>query len=121
MLRLIEGLPAGVVGIEAIGKVEADDYRTVLDPAIEAAVAAHGSVRLLYLLGDRYDGFTAGAMWQDAKLGMSDRTHFDRLAVVSDHERLTDALGHFAWLFPGELRTFAVSELDEATAWLGAA
>jgi hypothetical protein len=121
MLKLIEGLPGDVVGFEAAGKIEADDYRSVLDPAVAAAVEAHGHVRLLYVLGADYDGFSAGAMWQDTKLGMSDRKHFDRIAVVSDHERLTSALGHFGWMFPGELRTYALSELDQAKAWLSEA
>ena len=37
MLSLIEDLPAGVVGIEAGGKVTAEDYEQVLIPAVEAA------------------------------------------------------------------------------------
>jgi hypothetical protein len=121
MLKLLEGLPGNVVGFEAVGKVEADDYREVLEPAVDAAIAAHGSVRLLYVLGGEYDGFTAGAMWQDSRLGLSERKHFERIAVVSDHERLTDALGHFGWMFPGELRTFGLDRLDEARAWLSEA
>ena len=79
MLKRIDGLPGNVVGFEAVGKVEAADYREVLDPAIDAAVETHGNLRLLYVLGAEYDGYSAGAMWQDTKLGMSDRKHFDRL------------------------------------------
>jgi hypothetical protein len=33
MLGLMEGLPDNVVGVEASGKVEADDHRDVLDTA----------------------------------------------------------------------------------------
>lgn len=121
MLKLLDGLPDDVVGIEAVGKIAADDYRTVLDPAVAAAVEAHGRIRLLYLLGPDYDGFSAGAMWQDSKLGMSEREHFERIAVVSDHERLTDALGHFGWMFPGELRTYSLAQLEAARAWVSEA
>ena len=120
MLRMIEGLPANVVGVEAVGKVEADDYRTVLDPAVEAA-AAHGKVRLLMVLGDEYDGYSAGAAWQDTKLGFGERKAWERIALVTDHERMQDAVGLFAWMVPGELRTFAVAGLDDAVAWLGEA
>ena len=119
MLKRIDGLPGNVVGFEAVGKVEADDYREVLDPAVADAVEAEGSVRLLYVLGAEYDGYSAGAMWQDTKLGMSDRTAFERIAVVSDHERLTGALSHFGWMFPGELRTYSLDQLDEAKTWVG--
>lgn len=118
MLKMIEGLPGNVIGFEAVGKVEADDYRDLLDPAVDAAVEAHGSVRLLYVLGKEYDGFSAGAMWQDSKLGLSDREHFERIAVVSDHEHLIGALSHFGWMFPGELRTYGLDQLPKAQAWL---
>jgi hypothetical protein len=121
MLKLLEDLPGNVVGFEAVGKIEADDYRNVLDPAIEAAIQAHGSVRLLYVLGTQYDGYSAGAMWQDTKLGLSDRKSFDRIAIVSDHEHLIGAVQHFGWMFPGELKTYSLAQLDEARAWLSEA
>ncbi|WP_275404014.1 hypothetical protein [Pseudonocardia acidicola] len=34
MIRLIEGLPGGVIGIEAIGTVTADDDRAVVTPEL---------------------------------------------------------------------------------------
>jgi hypothetical protein len=121
MLKPITDLSGTVVGFEAIGKVEADDYRNVLDPAVAKAVEAHGSVRLLLVLGDEYEGYAPGAMWQDTKVGLSDRKVWERIAVVSDHNRLTGALHLFAGMFPGELRTYPMDQLDEAKTWLGEA
>ena len=40
MIEILEDLPAGVIGFRAVGAVAASDYETVLDPAIDAAVAA---------------------------------------------------------------------------------
>ena len=121
MLRTIEGLPSNVIGVEAVGKVEADDYRNVLDPAVEAVEAEHGKVRLLLVLGDEYDGYSAGAAWQDTKLGFGERKAWERIALVTDHERVLDVVGLFAWMIAGEVQTFRMSELDEAKAWLGEA
>jgi hypothetical protein len=66
MIKVITDLPGDVVGFEAVGKVEADDCKEVLDPAVAKVIDAHGAVRMLYVLGDEYEGFTAGAMWQDS-------------------------------------------------------
>jgi hypothetical protein len=54
----------------------------------------------------------------DAKVGMADRSAWDRIAVVSDHERLNDAVGNFAFIVPGQVRTYPLDGLDEAKAWL---
>ena len=35
MLKIIEGLPANVLGVTAEGKITGEDYSTVLIPAIE--------------------------------------------------------------------------------------
>jgi hypothetical protein len=39
MIKLLPDLPDGVIGVEASGHVEADDYREVLGPALERALA----------------------------------------------------------------------------------
>ena len=119
MIKVIPDLPEDVIGFEAVGKVEADDYKTVLDPAVAKAVEAHGKVRMLYLLGEDFEGFSAGAMWQDSAVGIADRKSWERIAVVSDHNRIIDAIKVFAWMVPGEVRTYTMAQLDDAKTWLG--
>jgi hypothetical protein len=118
MLKLMPGLPRNVIAIEASGKVEAEDYRTVLDPAVAAAIAAGGKVRLLYVLGDAFTGYTAAAMWEDTKIGFHDLSAWERIAVVTDHSAMADAIRVFGWLIPAEVRTYPTAQLAEATAWV---
>ena len=116
MLEVLADLPAGVIGFEAVGEVHSDDYERVLRPAVEAA-AEHGEVRLVYVLGDRFEGYSAGASWEDAKLGLGSFGAWERTAIVSDRdwaENLVKALG---WLMPGRIRHFSLGALDEAVAW----
>ena len=117
MIELIEGLPDNVVGVEIDGKVEANDYTETLEPAVARVIEAHGKVRVLYVIGESY-GFSAGAMWEDAKVGLGDREAWERIAVVSDHETLLGALKLFTWMVPGEARTYAMDEMEDAKAWL---
>jgi len=121
MLRPIPGLPENVVGFEAVGKVQADDYRQALDPAVSEAVDTSGKVRLLLVLGPEYEGYSPAAMWEDTKLGFHGRGSWERLALVTDHRAMADMVRAFAWLVHGEVRTYPVSELDEAKAWLAEA
>ena len=68
MIRVIENMPPGTIGVEAVGKVTEDDYRNVLVPAVSAALE-RGDVRLLYVLGKDFDSYSAGALWADTIIG----------------------------------------------------
>jgi SpoIIAA-like len=119
MLTLIEDLPEGVVGVTAHDKVTAEDYENVLVPAVEAArKAGDGKVRLLYVLGDDLPDYTAGAAWEDAKLGLGHLRSWERIAVVSDADWLRRAIGGLGWLMPGELKVFDTDDLDDAREWV---
>jgi hypothetical protein len=118
MIELIEGLPAGVVGLDAEGEVTADDYESVAMPAIERARAQGDKVRLLFVLGERFTGYTAAAMWDDTKLGLSHPFSWERIAVVTDHEHFRAMVKGFGWLIPGEVKLFSVAELADAKAWV---
>jgi hypothetical protein len=120
MLTLIEDLPEGVVGVEAQGKVTSEDYERVLVPAVEAARAKSGDgrVRLLYVLGHELPDYTAGAAWEDAKLGLGHLRSWERIAIVGDADWLRRAVGGLGWLMPGEIKAFGLKELDSAREWV---
>ena len=117
MLEPIEGLPEGVVGFEAVGEIEADDYRDTLIPAIEAQ---NGPLRLVDVVGDRFTGYSAGAAWQDAKLGLDHHATWRRAAIVTDVDWVRHLAGTFGWMVPGEFEVFPLDERDAAIAWAAA-
>jgi SpoIIAA-like len=118
MIELIEGLPAGVVGLEAVGEVTSEDYESVAMPAIEGAKAARDKLRLLYVLGARFTGYTAGAMWDDTKLGLRHPFSWERIAVVTDAEHYRTLIKGFGWLIPGDVKLFSGDEMAAAKGWV---
>ena len=120
MLTPIPDLPATVVGVDAHERVTAEDYEKVLIPAVEAAETASsdGKVRMLYVLGREFPDFTAGAAWEDAKLGLGTFRPWERIAVVGDADWLRRAIHALSWAMPSEVRAFASNDLDEARAWI---
>ena len=117
MIELIEGLPDGVVGLEAVGKVESGDYETVAAPAVQHALERHPKIRLIHVLDDRFTGYTAGGAWQDAMLGLAHPRSFDRIAVVTDFESIRRLVTLGGWSIPGELKLFSNREREQAEAW----
>jgi hypothetical protein len=51
--KIIQNMPPGTIGIEAVGKVTEDDYREVLLPAVRDALERN-DLRLLYVLGKEF-------------------------------------------------------------------
>lgn len=120
MLRIIEGLPDNVLGIEASGDITMADYQGVLEPAVDAMIEAHGRVRMLYVLGGDFEKFSVGAMWEDSKVGLGRIRDWERCAVVSDSRLIVDGVKAVGWMFPAELKLFGTAELEAAKEWIAA-
>ena len=117
MLRRIIDLPDNVLGIEASGKVTADDYQSVLVPALEDKLRKIKKVRFLYLLGEGFDGFSGAAAWEDTKVGLKHLTQFERIAVVTDVDWIQNSIKYFGFALPGEVRVFKNGDLHRARDW----
>jgi hypothetical protein len=50
MFKFIEGMPPGVVAIEAIGEVTHEDYRDTLVPRAKTMVG-NGPIKMIYVIG----------------------------------------------------------------------
>lgn len=120
MIERLADLPGHVVGFVASGQVTTEDYETVVIPAIESALSAHGNVRILYQLGPAFTGFTSGAMWDDMKLGMSHMKAWDKIAIVTDLDWVAGAMRIFRFALPCPVRVFGNSEFNDAARWIAA-
>ena len=117
MLEKGPGAAAGVLAFEAVGKITADDYERILEPEIDKVLASHDGLRVVLVLGDRWEGMTAGAVWDDLRMGLSQFTKWKRCAVVTDRRWVRDATKAFGWMTPGEAKVFEALELADALAW----
>jgi hypothetical protein len=120
MFELIDGFPEGTVAFRAIGTVTADDYKTVLAPAVASATADGAKARLLLVMGEGFEGYDTSAMLADTSLGVGNLGSFERIAVVTDADWLRRGIHLFGGLIPGDVRLFAVAEQPGAEAWIRA-
>ena len=120
MLRLIDGLPEGAVGIEARGRVTRSDRARVVEPRLDAAFADGGRIRLLYVAGEDFAGYEDGGAFDDAVFGSRHFNAFQKIAFVAEDGPWDRAVSALAGLMPAALRIFAPRELAAAKAWLAA-
>ncbi len=121
MLTIMNDLPDAVLGISAEGKVTGKDYEDVLLPAVEEKLKTHSKIRMLYHLGDTFDGFDLSAMLDDAKIGMKHLSSWEKVAMVSDHHLINTFAKFFGYLLPCEVLVFKNEALEEAKKWIAEA
>ncbi len=118
MLELIQEMPENVVAIRASGKVTGEDYDNVFIPAVEEKLAVQDKIRILYHLGEELSGFTGGAMWDDAKVGIRHLSAFEKMAIVTDASWIAGAVKVFALVIPCPVKLFSNDQLSDAKAWV---
>jgi hypothetical protein len=57
-------------------------------------------------------------MLDDAKLGISHLTSWDRIALVSDHDMINSLAKFFGHIFPCPVRIFDNASFDQAKQWI---
>jgi len=118
MIKIISDLPNNVLGFESSGTVTGEDYETVLIPAVEAKLEEFPKIRLLYHLGPDFISYDLKAAWDDAKVGLSHLTSWEKIAVVTDTEWVSSGVKVFGFVIPGEVRVFGNDELSAAKEWV---
>ena len=118
MLNVLLEFPDDILAVEWQGEVTAEDYRNVLVPAALDKIRQHGHLRRLAVLGPSFETITAGAMWEDAKLGFGHLSNFSRVGVVTDIAWIRDSVRLFAPLFRNPVRVFSNADRVAAEAWI---
>ena len=116
MIKQLSELPAGVIGFEVTGTVTAEDFRDVVLPAVETA-ARSGDVRFMIVIPE-FHGMTPGALWQDLRVGMENFRKWKRIALITDIEWMHHMTTLFGWMTPGDVKTFPMSQREQAIAWV---
>lgn len=119
MIEVLQDMPDGVKGIRVSGRLRGDDLREAR-PAIEDLMES-GEIRIVEVIASDYEGFGAGGLAEDLKLGLGlmlkHHSAFKRIAVVSDKEWVGHAIHAMAWMIPGEIAVFGLDDLEAAKQW----
>jgi hypothetical protein len=120
MIERIADMPTGTIGLRASGKLTRDEYRQVLEPALQEGIDS-GELRLVFVLTD-FEGLERQAIPEDMKTGLSawfgHHSAWKRFALVTDVEWVAKAMRMFAWMTPGEVTIRPLDELEEAKGWV---
>ena len=118
MIEFMDECAGKFVGIRASGKLTREDYEEILIPKLEQLFDAEGKLDLLLYMDEAFDGWEAGAAWDDATFGIRHRADFEKLAVVGGPAWVQGGLKAFGFLMKGEIRTYPADQLEKAWEWV---
>lgn len=118
MIEVKTGSQDDLLEVRMSAPVTDKDYKEVLMPALDAALARAGSLRLMVVLNADISDFTMGAMWDDAKVGIGSWSGFDRIAIVTDNAAMTRLVRGFSIFMPCPVSVFARNAENKARMWL---
>jgi hypothetical protein len=117
MMELMKGLPDNVIGIIGSGTITAEDYDTILIPAIHEKLKNFKKIRVIYQLNKDFVHYATDAYLEDAKVSWHTLS-FENVAVVSDVHWINDYVNVFKFIIPVQVKVFSNSELEKAKEWI---
>lgn len=113
----VDPTPVGtIVTLKFREKLDKADYETFV-PMIESQMKNGSPIRLLAELHD-FEGWTAGALWEDTKFAAKHFNDIERLAVVGE-SRWQKGITVFVKPFTSaDVRYFDIQEIDRAREWV---
>ena len=117
MIVQIPDVPNNMVGFRADGEVTKEDFEMVKEEVAQL-VEKTGKLNYLLFLDNSPKDFTLGAWLQDALLGISNITKWNRAAIISDSEAVIAFTDAFSKVMPGEFKGYAKADYDKAVNWV---
>jgi hypothetical protein len=118
MIEKLEGGSGAVLGFKMSGKLHDEDYHQFV-PVVEAAIGAHGKVRLLAQFHD-FHGWDLHALWDDTRFSMKHCADIERIALVGE-KKWEEWMARICKPFTmAKIRYFDVSEVEAAWDWISA-
>jgi SpoIIAA-like len=116
MIEQLSSPSEKILGFKMSGLLHDNDYARFV-PAIDAAVAKEGKVRLLAQFHD-FRGWDMKALWDDIKFSTTHCTKIDRIALVGEkkwEEWMAKVCKPFTM---AKIQYFDAAKIDDAWKWL---
>jgi SpoIIAA-like len=117
MIETLQTSSPKVIGFRLSGKLHDEDYKSFV-PAIDAAVAGEGRIRLLAKFED-FHGWDLHAAWDDFRFGIRHYRSFDRIAMVGDRKWEKWMVTLCKPFTKAKVKYFDASDVDAAWNWIG--
>ena len=117
MIGVLPNLPPNVAGFRATGQVTREDYEKVVFPEVERHKQISDDLNFVFFVDTAMKNFSLGAWIRDLWLGLKGFTRWNKVAIISDLERVRNFTNAVSPWFPGEYKGFPPDQLEAAVRW----
>jgi hypothetical protein len=105
-----------ILEVDIHGKLDRRDFEMFV-PETERLIRLHGKIRILVTMHD-FEGWKAGALWEDLKWDVKHFNDIERLAIVGHKDWHKWMAGFCKPFTTAQVRYFTLDEVDAAHQWL---
>ena len=116
MIQQIDRATGKILGFKMSGKLYDEDYK-IFVPVVEAAMKAHGKVRLLAQFED-FHGWDLHALWDDTVFSTKHCADMERVALVGDKAWEKWMAAVCKPFTMAKIRYFDVKDVESAWKWI---
>lgn len=115
MLTITSDDAAGLIELTVDGAIDRADYEAAV-AAVDDLLTRHDKLNVIEVV-KTIGWVDFGVWWRDAVFHLTHRGWLNRVAVVSDSGWIGPLTRFLAPLYPAEIRTFALDEIEDARTW----
>ena len=120
MIEILPESQANLVAVQASESLSTEDYSQIWIPKLINAIDTHGKIRALIVFDASFQGWQAGAIWEDARFGFQHANDFEKIALVGASHWIEAVSRLFGHLMEGSVKTFTAEQRAQAFAWVSA-
>lgn len=117
-VNMTEEADGKIVSVELSGKLTKKDYERFA-PEMASLVRKHGKVRMLVRMHD-FQGWSAGALWEDIKFAWEHFSDIERIALVGDQKWQAGMAAFCKPFTKATVRYFDEKDVEKAIDWTNA-
>jgi len=117
MIEILPESSNNLLVTKATGKLTTEDYEKIWIPALEAILKNNKKIRVACWLPPGFEGWEAGAIWDDAKFGIKHRNDMEKMAIIGGPEWVVWATKLGAHFIEGTIKTFENKDFQAAVEW----
>jgi hypothetical protein len=115
MLKIETSKSAGLIELTVDGAIHKPDYEAAV-AAIDELLKTHDKLNVIEVV-HKIGWVDADVWWKDLTFHLTHRNFIHRAAVVSDSGWIGPVTRFLAPLYPAEIRTFGMDQLEQARKW----